>query len=341
MSRKPLIAILAPLLLATTPVAAQPASEEDLAAEAPGPAEAAPEPAETAPAPQEAPPEYAPPKPGTAETSTPPPIPPNAEGTPVQASGGGYCYGGPHPVDTRYAPGPTWDATPGPHTRPYPPIDLRLFAFKDGCYYFIGDPLDFGYAGQTYAYYGAHPILDAHGGGWCFMIGPHTHFWRPWSPHFVTVGSWYYWEGPYDAYFWSYWPYYSFYYRDYYPHYYRGGYFYRHHHGFRVAPPITRVPPPSWHGGWRGRPAGSAAAPGGWRGAPASPAARPGTPFHAPAAGDGWRGSPAPSAAPAPNMNTGRGGWRGGPAPSAPSRWGGSPSRAPSPVRSGGGWRRR
>jgi hypothetical protein len=94
----------------------------------------------------------------------------------------------------------------------YPPVDLRLFELRDGCYYFVGDPHDFGYAGPTFSYYGAHPILDEYGGGWCFMIGPHTHLWRPWSPHFALVGSWYYWKGPYDPFFWAYWPYYSFYY---------------------------------------------------------------------------------------------------------------------------------
>ena len=125
----------------------------------------------------------------------------------------------------------------------YPPLDLRLFELRDGCYYFVGDPRDFGYAGPTYSYYGAHPILDEYGGGWCFMIGPHTHLWRPWSPNFALVGPWYYWEGPYDPFFWAYWPYYSFYYRSYYPRYYVGGRFY--HGGYATAPPIQRVPPPS------------------------------------------------------------------------------------------------
>jgi hypothetical protein len=347
MSRKTLISILAPLLLAAAPAAAQPAQpmsdetfnavdnelSEQAAAQA---AQINPPPPVPAAAPGAVPP--------APDTNTPPPIPPYVEGAPVAAPTGGYCYGGPHPVDTRYAPGPTWDPTSGPHTHPYAPIDLRLYAFKDGCYYFIGDPHDFGYVGQTYAYYGAHPVLDVYGGGWCFMIGPHSHFWRPWSPYFTVVGSWYYWEGPYDPFFWSYWPYYSHYYRDYYPHYYRGGYFYRPG-GFRAAPPITRVPSPAgWHGRpaagaswgantWHSAPAARAPAGGGWHGSPA-PAA--------PSTGGGWHGSPA-----APSTG---GGWHGSPAPaapasSAPSHWGGSHS-APShsaPVRSGGGggWHRR
>ena len=86
-----------------------------------------------------------------------------------------------------------------PHTHDYAPFDLRLFAFREGCYYFVGDPRDFGYTGQTYSYYGAHPIHDHYGGGWCFMVGGHYHWWRPWSPYFTVVGPWYYWYGPYST----------------------------------------------------------------------------------------------------------------------------------------------
>jgi hypothetical protein len=221
---------------------------------------------------QAVPPEYGPPPATAADTDpSPPPIPPNAEGPAFSVPGGGYCYYGPHPVDTRISAGEPWDDTPGAHMHAYPPLDLRLFELRDGCYYFVGDPQDFGYAGQTYSYYGAHPILDAYGGGWCFMIGPHRHLWRPWSPHFTLVGPWYYWEGPYDPFFWAYWPYYSFYYRSYYPRYYVGGRFY--HGGYGVAPPIHRVPPPSHVVGSPG--AGSS----GWRG---SQSVQP---------GNGWRGS--------------------------------------------------
>jgi hypothetical protein len=188
------------------------------------------------------------------ESGSPPPIPPYVEGPAVQAAAGGYCFEGPHPVDSRVEPGVTWDNTPGRHIHGYPPFDLRLFAHQNGCYSFVGDPTDFGYAGDTYSYYGAHPILAAYGGGWCFMIGPHHHFWRPWSPLFVTVGPWFYWQGPYDPYFWTYWPYYHFYYRSHYPTYYSHGAFFR---GHAVAPRITAVPRPpryggAWHGGYRG-----------------------------------------------------------------------------------------
>ncbi len=215
----------------------------------------------------------------------------NVEGAAVQVAGGGYCYGGPHP-----APGGGWEAITTPHTHNYAPFDLRLFSQREGCYYFIGDPRDFGYTGQIYNYYGAHPVADAYGGGWCFMVGGHYHWWRPWSPYFTVVGPWYYWDGPYDPFFWSYWPYYSFYYRSYYPSYYAGGRYYRN--GYRVAPPITRVPPT----GWRGTPPAGAARRrpgGGWRGSAAaatqtSPLRVSGSPARG---GWQWRSAGRPAAA--------------------------------------------
>jgi hypothetical protein len=173
-----------------------------------------------------------------------PGAPPNVEDPPAAAPGGGlnYCFGGPHPVDTRVVDGPAWDESQGRHLHPYPPFDLRLFVLREGCYHFVGDPTDFGYRGQTYSYYGAHPVLETYGGGWCFMIGGHAHWWRPWSPYFTVAGPWYYWYGPYDPFFWNHWPYYAHYYRAYYPRYYGGGRFYRGRRQDRVvAPPVGRM----------------------------------------------------------------------------------------------------
>jgi hypothetical protein len=265
-------------------------------------AQAAPAPQPPPPPPVQQPPQQmqmqvqvaAPAQPGPAQAAPAQeqnPIPPYVEGQAYAATSGGYCYGGPHP-----APGGGWEAVQGTHMHNYAPFDLRLFAYRNGCYYFIGDPRDFGYTGQVYSYYGAHPILDSYGGGWCFMIGPHYHWWRPWSPYFTVVGPWYYWYGPYDPFFWAYWPYYSFYYRSYYPAYYAGGRYYR---TYRAAPGITRVPPTGWRGSpagaasWRGSPTASAGA--GWRGYPTAPAATaPLRSYAAPATG-GWHGSSVPA----------------------------------------------
>jgi len=242
--------------------------------------------------------DYAPPQTPDPGEGPAPPIPPYVDEAPVPVEGGGYCFEGPHPVDSRVEPGVTWDSTPGRHVHGYPPFDLRLFSLQNGCYHFIGDPTDFGYAGQTYSYYGAHPVHSTYGGGWCFMIGPHHHIWRPWSSLFVTVGPWYYWQGPYDPFFWTYWPFYHHYYRHHYPTYYaRGAFFHRH----AVAPRITSVP----------RPLGRGA---GFRGAPT------GRPFR------GATGLPPRAGAPVPGTLRGRGpapGVRGG--PPAPGTFRGAP----------------
>jgi hypothetical protein len=260
-----------------------------------------------------------------------PPIPPNVEGQAIPAQGGGYCYGGPHP-----APGGGWEATTTAHVHDYAPFDTRLFAFHENCYYFIGDPRDFGYTGESFSYYGAHPIADVYGGGWCFMIGAHAHWWRPWSPYFTVVGPWYYWNGPYDPFFWSYWPYYSFYYRSYYPSYYAGG---RYYQTWRPAPSITRVPPTTWRGSpaaggaWRGAPGTGNA----WRGAPTGAAApRAGQPYGVP--GGAWHGAPASGNAWRSAPQGSGGGWHGSPVPNtAPLRTApGGAWHAPAP--SGGGW---
>ena len=259
-----------------------------------------PPPAAPAGAPSPAP-EYAPgpetfPDQGAAQAQPDYPIPPNVQGAAIPVQGGGYCFGGPHP-----APGGGWEATPSPHVHNYAPFDLRLFSYHNGCYYFTGDPRDFGYTGQSYSYYGAHPIADEYGGGWCFMVGPHSHWWRPWSPYFTVVGPWNYWNGPYDPFFWAYWPFYSFYYRSYYPHYYAGGRYFRG--GFRAAPPIMHVPA-SAGAGWRAAPAVA----GGYRG---------GAPVHGVPGGTYRGGAPVYRGAPA------GGGWRAAPVPSAPRGGGG------------------
>jgi hypothetical protein len=254
-------------------------------------------------------------------------------------------------VDTRVAAGPAWDDAQGQHIHFYAPFDLRLFAHRDGCYHFIGDPTDFGYRGATFAYYGAHPVHAGHGGGWCFAIGGHAHAWRPWDARFRFVGPWYFWTGAYDRHFWAYWPYWAYFYEHHYPTYYRGGRF----HGRlgwaqrvgrlqgrddrsdwdrddRVAPPITRVPPPTrliTSDTWRARPPAPADRGGGDRPDTVVPEPRPigrrGLDPDEPALGrwgggfDGDRGTLAPRPqhpyrALEPNPQPPSGGW---------GRWGG------------------
>lgn len=182
-------------------------------------------------------PDAAAPGPGDEVAPCNAPVPPSAEGTPVQLPNGGYCYEGPHPQNTALAAGPSWDNSPGRHTHFYPPVDTRLFVLKGDCYRFVGDPLDFGFNGETQAYYGAHPLPE---GGWCYMVGGHQHAFAPVGAQFVVVGPWLHWKGEFDSTFWSHWPYYSAFYKDLYPRYYGGG---RWQKDRRAAPPL---PPGYW-----------------------------------------------------------------------------------------------
>ncbi len=258
------------------------------------------------------------------------PVPPDVEQPPAAAPGGNnYCFGGAHPVDTRVVAGTAWDETEGTHLHPYPPFDLRLFVLRDGCYHFIGDPTDFGYRGRTYSYYGAHPVLESYGGGWCFMIGGHAHWWRPWSPYFTVAGPWFYWQGAYDPFFWNHWPYYAHYYRAYYPRYYGGGRFYRgRRHDRVVAPPIGRVAgrparamPSGAGGGFRTGGPAPAPARGSWNRTPGWSSSTSGWPSSSPG-----RASPAPAdKGEVPSL-----GWS--------SRPGTTRSVAPAPAAPSGGW---
>src|SRR4029079_4678521 len=48
-----------------------------------------------------------------------------------------------------------------PHFHDFGPSDPRLYRQIDGQYYFVGDPSPFEYEGPRYAYYGAHPVVEA------------------------------------------------------------------------------------------------------------------------------------------------------------------------------------
>src|SRR5262245_9087591 len=47
------------------------------------------------------------------------------------------------------------------HVHAYAPSDARLYRVVDGEYYFVGDPVPFGYDGPKHSYYGAHPVVEA------------------------------------------------------------------------------------------------------------------------------------------------------------------------------------
>lgn len=154
--------------------------------------------------------------------------------------GGAYWYYGAHPDGDG-----GWDATEGAHQHDYPPFDPYLFTQENGYYYFIGDPVDFGYAGNdVYGFYGPHPIALAYGGGYCYYGAAHRHRFAPWGNRFVNANGWYMYQGPVSPWFYQNRDRYSQYFRDVYPRHFRaGGGPVVRVHGPRRAyqPPIQRM----------------------------------------------------------------------------------------------------
>jgi hypothetical protein len=70
-----------------------------------------------------------------------------------------------------------------PHVHDYEPSDPRLYRQMDGQNYFVGDPAPFDYEGPRYSYYGAHPIADVNvqfgSPTYCYLRGPHYHWYSP------------------------------------------------------------------------------------------------------------------------------------------------------------------
>jgi hypothetical protein len=123
-----------------------------------------------------------------------------------------YWYFGAHPDNAG-----GWDPTEGAHAHEYPPADPYLYTEENGYYYFIGDPIDFGYSGESYGYYGPHPVALADGGGYCYYDGYHHHLWAAFSPWFEAWQGWYVYNGPFSPWFYSFRDRYARYFRDQYP----------------------------------------------------------------------------------------------------------------------------
>jgi hypothetical protein len=160
----------------------------------------------------------------------------------VDDSGGAYWYYGAHPDG--YG---GWDGTEGPHQHDYAPFDPYLFTEENGYYYFIGDPVDFGYGGQdVYGFYGPHPIALAYGGGYCYYGAAHRHRFAPWGSRFANANGWYMYQGPVSPFFYQNRDRYTSYFRDVYPRHFRpgGGIVVRDHRAGQRSvyqPPIQRM----------------------------------------------------------------------------------------------------
>ena len=95
-----------------------------------------------------------------------------------------------------------------PHFHDYPPSDPRLYRQVNGQYYFVGDPSPFDYEGPRYAFYGAHPVVDAgvqvSAPTYCYLKGPHYHWYAP-PPQasFELKGGAYWYVGNYEPAFYQ------------------------------------------------------------------------------------------------------------------------------------------
>jgi hypothetical protein len=93
------------------------------------------------------------------------------------------------------------------HTHGYAPVDGRVYRMVDGEYYFVGDPVAYGYAGPRYAYYGEHPVVEVgiHFGEpeYCYLEGPHYHWYAP-PPetHFEARSGVYWYVGNFEPVYW-------------------------------------------------------------------------------------------------------------------------------------------
>jgi hypothetical protein len=84
-------------------------------------------------------------------------------------AGGGFCY------------------IEGAHVHMFAPDHLKThYRLHEGSYFFIGDPVAYGYDGPKNVYYGHHPVsvgtvvgAEFDGVEHCYLEGPHYHYWAP------------------------------------------------------------------------------------------------------------------------------------------------------------------
>ena len=90
-------------------------------------------------------------------------------------------YVSPHPVPHKFGGG--FCTIDVPHIHNYAPADRRMYREHKGRFYFVGDPSPFRYQGPRYAFFGAHPVAEAQirlgHPVYCYLKGPHYHWYRP------------------------------------------------------------------------------------------------------------------------------------------------------------------
>jgi hypothetical protein len=108
-------------------------------------------------------------------------------------------YYGYHPIPEAYNGG--FCERDDLHQHEYAPVEVELYNVADGVYYFVGDPSVYGYVVNLYWYEYHHPVPTYWGGGYCYLVGAHRHWWEPWSTHFVLLNGHYHYRGPWGPYY--------------------------------------------------------------------------------------------------------------------------------------------
>lgn len=86
----------------------------------------------------------------------------------------------------------------GPHVHIFAANKLE-YRVHDDNYVFVGDPVAYGWDGPKYAYKGNHPMhVETFVGGpadvqYCYINGPHYHYFEPEDPDVKLVGGAYFW----------------------------------------------------------------------------------------------------------------------------------------------------
>jgi hypothetical protein len=106
---------------------------------------------------------------------------------PTSADAKQHKYVGIHPVGKAKASGFCYIEVP--HVHVYEPVRADvLYRVHDDHYYFVGDPVPYGYDGPKVTYYGHHPVEiefvvgadpHDHGAEYCYLDGPHHHYFTP------------------------------------------------------------------------------------------------------------------------------------------------------------------
>jgi hypothetical protein len=107
-------------------------------------------------------------------------------------------YAGVHPIPKGEGGGMCHIEGPHVHIFAANKLEYRL---HDDAYVFVGDPVAYGWDGPKYAYKGNHPVhVDAVVGGppeveYCYINGPHYHYWEAEGPEYKMAGGAYFWVG--------------------------------------------------------------------------------------------------------------------------------------------------